>query len=93
MVQWLILHAPNSGGPGSIPGQGTRFYMPQLKTPRAAMKTENLVCRNKDPAQSNKLNKYIFFKKPVVSGLNLANGQMLMAGPRREIHGENTVVS
>ena len=38
--------APNAGGPGSIPGQGTRSQvlklrvcMPQLKLPRAATKT------------------------------------------------------
>ena len=31
VVQWLRLHAPSAGGPGSIPGQGTRFRMPQLK--------------------------------------------------------------
>ncbi|TEA39728.1 hypothetical protein DBR06_SOUSAS3410210, partial [Sousa chinensis] len=31
VVQWLRLQAPNAGGPGSIPGQGTRSYMPQLK--------------------------------------------------------------
>ncbi|TEA42709.1 hypothetical protein DBR06_SOUSAS1610227, partial [Sousa chinensis] len=24
VVQWLRLHAPNTGGLGSIPGQGTR---------------------------------------------------------------------
>ena len=30
-VQWLRLHAPNAGSPGSIPGQGTRSYMPQLR--------------------------------------------------------------
>ena len=34
VVQWLRLHAPNAGGPGSIPGQGTRSHMPQLR-PRA----------------------------------------------------------
>ena len=27
MVQWLRLHAPNAGDPGSIPGQGTRSHM------------------------------------------------------------------
>ena len=27
VVQWLRLHAPNAGGPGSIPGQGTRSHM------------------------------------------------------------------
>ena len=29
-AQWLRLHAPNAGGPGSIPGQGTRSHMPHL---------------------------------------------------------------
>ena len=27
VVQWLRLRAPNAGGPGSIPGQGTRSHM------------------------------------------------------------------
>ena len=38
VVQWIRLHAPNAGALGSIPGQGTRshvqqlrVYMPQLK--------------------------------------------------------------
>ena len=30
VVQWLRLHAPNSGGPGLIPDQGTRSYITQL---------------------------------------------------------------
>ena len=30
VVQWLRLRAPNAGDPGLIPGQGTRFHMPQL---------------------------------------------------------------
>ena len=38
VVQWLRLHAPNAGGPGSIPGQGTRSLMPQLKIPHASKK-------------------------------------------------------
>ncbi|TEA31633.1 hypothetical protein DBR06_SOUSAS7710076, partial [Sousa chinensis] len=29
VVQWLRLHARNTGGLGSIPGQGTRSHMPQ----------------------------------------------------------------
>ena len=48
VVQWLRLHAANAGGLGSIPGQGTRshmlqlrVHMPQLKIPHAAMKTKN----------------------------------------------------
>ena len=31
MVQWLRLRAPNAGGPGLIPGQGTRSHVPQLR--------------------------------------------------------------
>ena len=45
VVQWLILGGPNAGGPGSIPSQGTRSHMPQLrscmpqlKIPHAAIK-------------------------------------------------------
>ena len=32
VVHWLRLHAPNAGGPGSIPGQGTRSHMPQRRS-------------------------------------------------------------
>ena len=40
MVQWLRLRTPSVGGPwGSIPGQGTRSCMPQVKTLSAAAKT------------------------------------------------------
>ncbi|TEA24642.1 hypothetical protein DBR06_SOUSAS6310005, partial [Sousa chinensis] len=45
VVQWLRLHAPNAGGQGSTPGQGTtahilqlRVRMAQLKIPHAASK-------------------------------------------------------
>ena len=31
VVQWLRLHTPSAGGPGSIPGRGTRSHMPQLR--------------------------------------------------------------
>ena len=30
VVQWLRLCAPSTGGPGLIPGQGTRPHMVQL---------------------------------------------------------------
>ena len=39
VVQWLRRHATNTGGPGSIPGQGTRSCMAQLKIPCATTKT------------------------------------------------------
>ncbi|TEA38635.1 hypothetical protein DBR06_SOUSAS110563, partial [Sousa chinensis] len=52
VVQWLRLQAPNAGGPGSIPGQGTRSHMhaatksshAQLRSPGAA--TKELACHN-----------------------------------------------
>ena len=51
-VQWLRLCAPNTGGPGSILSQGTRFHMaqlrasmPQLNTLHAATKMQ-LCCLN-----------------------------------------------
>ena len=31
VVQWLRLNTTNSGGPGLIPGQGTRSHMWQLR--------------------------------------------------------------
>ena len=42
VVQWLRLRAANAGGPGSIPGQGTRSRTWQL----------NAHCRE-DPAHGN----------------------------------------
>ena len=33
VIQWLRLPAPNAGDPGSIPCQGTRSHMLQLKNP------------------------------------------------------------
>ena len=31
VIQWLRSRVPNAGGPSSIPSQGTRSHMPQLK--------------------------------------------------------------
>ena len=39
VVQWLRFYPPNTGGPGSIPDEGTRPHIPQLKIPRAMTKT------------------------------------------------------
>ena len=44
VVQWLRLQAPNAGGPGSIPGQGTRSHMPQLRV----AETQDSTCHNED---------------------------------------------
>ena len=40
-VQGLRLTARKAGGLGLIPGQGTRYNMPQLKVLHAAMKIED----------------------------------------------------
>ncbi|TEA39008.1 hypothetical protein DBR06_SOUSAS1710102, partial [Sousa chinensis] len=52
VVQWVGLHAPNAGGPGLIPGWGTRSHMhattkslhAATKSPHAA--TKYPACRN-----------------------------------------------
>ena len=41
VVQWLRLHAPNAGGLGSVPGQGTRSHMPHLR-PSAVKKKKKV---------------------------------------------------
>ena len=46
VVQWVRVRAPDAGGPGSIPGQGTRSHMPQLRSPHAT--TKDPVCRSED---------------------------------------------
>ena len=51
VVQWLRLRAPNTGGPGSIPGQGTRSHMPQLRVFMPQLKT--LHAATKDPTHCN----------------------------------------
>ena len=45
VVQWLRLRAPNAGGLGSIPGQGTRSHM------HAATKSSHAT--TKEPASCN----------------------------------------
>ncbi|TEA38318.1 hypothetical protein DBR06_SOUSAS110180, partial [Sousa chinensis] len=51
-VQWLSLCAPNAGGPGLIPGQGTRSHMHDgTKSSHAAAKS--LHATTKDPTCCN----------------------------------------
>ena len=63
VVQWLKLHAPNAGGPSSIPGQGTRSHMLQLNILYAASKMP-LVTIKIWHTQISKIKKY-FCKKTV----------------------------
>ena len=58
VVLWLRPCTPNAGGPGSIPGQGTRSHMPQPRVRMPQVKilpatTKNPAGPNQDPAQPN----------------------------------------
>ena len=47
MVQWLRPSpTPNAVGLGLIPGQETRFHMPQLRDPHAATKIDDSTCQS-----------------------------------------------
>ena len=77
VVQWLRLHAPNAGGRGLIPSQGTGSHMPQLrvcmlqlKIPQAASKA--LVQINKCKKKKNTRSAWVipyFNKRSTVSSL------------------------
>ncbi|TEA39746.1 hypothetical protein DBR06_SOUSAS31510016, partial [Sousa chinensis] len=45
VVQWLRLCAPNAGGPGLIPGQGTRSHM-HATTKSSHATVKELTCCN-----------------------------------------------
>ena len=45
VVQWVRLHTPNAGGPGSIPGWGTRSHM-HATTKKPTCRKENPTCCN-----------------------------------------------
>ena len=56
LVQWLRLHTPNAEGLGSIPGQGTRSHMPQLRVRMLQLKIPQLkisCATTKDPTCCN----------------------------------------
>ena len=45
----LRLWVPNAGGPGLIPGWGTRFHMPQLRILMLQLKTLHTATKIEDP--------------------------------------------
>ena len=62
MVQGLSLHAPNAGGLGLIPSQGTRSHMPQLRVHMPQLKDttcpkEDQRSQNSEPVQQKKKKK------------------------------------
>ena len=52
MAQWLRLRTPNTGGPGSIPGLGTRSHM-HATTKRSHAATKSSHATTKDPVSRN----------------------------------------
>ena len=61
VAQWLGRLTPNTEGPGSVPGQGTRSHMsqlrvcaPQLRVHVPQLKTQDPACLSQDLVQSNK---------------------------------------
>ena len=51
VVQWLRLLAPNARGLNSIPGQGTRSHMPQLRL--SSNSEQNILLRTKSKLYNN----------------------------------------
>ena len=76
VVQGLRHHTPSAGGPGSIPGQGTWYHMPQLRVCVPRLKilhaaTKDYICRDEEerfqvpqlrPGAAKYINKYISLK-------------------------------
>ena len=59
VVQWVRHHAPNAGGPGSIPGRGTRSHMhAATKKPAATTKiwSSQIKKKKKQPRHGSNLN-------------------------------------
>ena len=67
MVQWPRLLAPKGGSPVSIPGQGTRFHLLQLKILNVTTKT-----------QHRQINKYFLKEKKSDEGRSTKLSKMLL---------------
>ena len=63
VVQWIRLHAPNAGGPGSIPGEGTRSHM-HAATKSLHATTKEPACRNKGAHLPQLRSKHAATKEP-----------------------------
>ena len=67
MVQWVRLHAPNAGDPGSIPGWGTRSHVhAATKSLHAARK---IPCAPTKTQHNQHINKYL--KKNEIAWISL----------------------
>ena len=71
MVQRLRLHTPNAGGPGLIPGQGTRSCMPQLRAHMPQLKILHAataamkISRAATKTRRSQINKWILKKNKI----------------------------
>ena len=54
MIQWLRLRAPNPGGLSSIPGQGTRSHLLQLRVRVPQLRILHVTTKT----QCSQINKY-----------------------------------
>ena len=63
LIQWLRLPVLKAGGPGSIPGQGTRSHMPQLRVFMPQRRSKIPHSTAKTWHSQNKVNKGFFFFK------------------------------
>ena len=61
MVQWLTLCAPNAGGLGLIPGQGTRSHILQLKVHMPHWKSQVLQLRPGAAKKKKKKKEYVLW--------------------------------
>ena len=59
-LQWLRLHTPNTGGPGSISGQGTRSHMLQLKDPAWHNENQRFHVLQLRPGTAKQISEYFF---------------------------------
>ena len=74
-VQWLNLQAPQAGSRRSLPGQGTRFHLLQVKILPATRKVETLRAASK--TQRSQIRKCFFKRKKGEIGIGHGgeNGQ------------------
>ena len=76
LVQWLRYHTPNAEGLGSIPGQGTRSHMPQLRICMPQPKTLHVTTKT----WYSQINKYVYKKKKWIHWLPPHQAPLLCPG-------------
>ena len=83
MVQWLRHHAPITGGQGSIPGQGSKSHMSQLRVHILQLKMPHVATMAWCSQIQNKQNKCIWCQVVVRT-----KGKEKVKGQRMPGHGD-----